>query len=149
MPGAAVAHGVKAWLMLSVVVAAADDQLAFGPNDLRAHGKAANLKAGLNHPRMDAAVPDVGNIAGVQCPGLAPISAVVVGNFPRRSTGMALPIAKFGGIDAVFLEPMRMRGLSTDQKYGIVQACYSLNGHLAIAGLGIRSFGRGAGIFRG
>src|SRR5258707_3280367 len=50
MPGAAVAHGVKAWLMLSVVVAAADDQLAFGPNDLRAHGKAANLKAGLNHP---------------------------------------------------------------------------------------------------
>ena len=37
MPGAAVAHGVKAWLMLSVVVAAADDQLAFGPNDLRAH----------------------------------------------------------------------------------------------------------------
>jgi len=47
-----------------VVVAAADDQLAFGPNDLRAHGKAANLKAGLNHPCMDAAVPDVGNIAG-------------------------------------------------------------------------------------
>jgi hypothetical protein len=31
MPGAAVAHGVKAWLMLSVVVAAADDQLAFWP----------------------------------------------------------------------------------------------------------------------
>jgi hypothetical protein len=84
MPGAAVAHGVKAWLMLSVVVAAADDQLAFGPNDLRAHGKAANLKAGLNHPRMDAAVPDVGNIAGVQCPDLAPISPVVIDYFADR-----------------------------------------------------------------
>jgi hypothetical protein len=79
--------------MLSVVVAAADDQLAFGPNDPRADGKAVNLKAGLNHPRMNAAVPDVGNIAGVQCPGLAPIGPVVVGNFSRRSTGMAMPIA--------------------------------------------------------
>src|SRR5260221_400986 len=39
MSGATVAHGIKARLMLSVVVTAADDQLAFGPNDPRADGR--------------------------------------------------------------------------------------------------------------
>src|SRR5262245_17273758 len=47
MPVAALAHGRKARLVLNGVVAAADDQLVFGPDDLGADGKAAHLEAGF------------------------------------------------------------------------------------------------------
>jgi tetratricopeptide (TPR) repeat protein len=72
-------------------------------------GKAANLKAGLNHPRMDAAVPDVRNIAGVQevaqvaaaigrefsCQLLAPVAA-------RGENDLTTALGRFGEAGLVF-----------------------------------------------
>ena len=65
-------------LVLPVVVAAAEHQALFGPNDLRPDGEAASLEALGDGRRMQRAMPDVGDFAGEERPGLAPVGAVVI-----------------------------------------------------------------------
>ena len=72
------AHGIPAGLVLPVIIAAAQHQPVLGPDDLRADVEAAGVEA-LGHRRgVQRAVPDIGDVAREQRPGLAPVGAVVV-----------------------------------------------------------------------
>ena len=64
--------------MLPVIIATAQYQPLFGPNDLRPDCEAAGLKAFSNRRRMQCAMPDIGDIAGKQRPGLTPVGAIIV-----------------------------------------------------------------------
>src|SRR5580704_9727943 len=74
------AHHVPARLVLAVVMAAADREVVFGPNDLRAGLEAAGGQAVLHDAGLGPGVPNIGHRAGEQRPGLAPISPVVILN---------------------------------------------------------------------
>ena len=77
-------------LMLSVIMAAADREIVFRPNDLRANAEATSLKADLYGAGLDAGVPDISHDPGEQRPGLTPIGTVVI-----------LDLADRAGLDAV------------------------------------------------
>ena len=64
--------------MLPVVVAAAEHQALLGPDDLAADGEASDLEALGDRRGLQRAVPDIGDVAGEQRPGVAPVGAVVV-----------------------------------------------------------------------
>src|ERR1700721_2135260 len=82
--GATLAHHVPARLVLAVVMAAADREVVFGPNDLRAGLEAAGGSAVLHAAGLGPGVPNIGHRAGEQRPGLAPISPVVIDYFADR-----------------------------------------------------------------
>ena len=64
--------------MLPVIVAAADDQALLGPDDLGADGEALRDQALGDRRGVQRAVPDIGDVAGEQRPGRAPVGAIVV-----------------------------------------------------------------------
>ena len=71
-------HRVPARLVLPVVVAAGEHQPLLGPDDLGADGEAAGDEALGHRGRVQGSVPDVGDLAGEERPGFAPVGAVVV-----------------------------------------------------------------------
>ena len=81
--------------MLPVVVAAAEHQPLLGPDDLAADGEAGRLEALGDGRRVQRAMPDVGDVAGEQRPGLAPVGAVVVQHLAgapgRGGAGLVAP----------------------------------------------------------
>ena len=64
--------------MLPVIVAAAEHKPVLGPDDLRADVEARGLEALGDGAGVERAMPDIGDVAGEQRPGLAPVGAVVV-----------------------------------------------------------------------
>ena len=91
---ALVADRVPARLVLPVVVAAAEHQPLLGPDDLAADREAAGVEAVGDGGGVQRPVPDVGDLAGKQRPGLAPVGPVVVQHLagaPGR--GGARPVA--------------------------------------------------------
>ncbi len=72
------AHRIPAGLVLPMIIAAAEREAVLGPDDLRADLEVAALQAGLDGRRELAGVPDVGDVAGEQRPGRAPVRLVVV-----------------------------------------------------------------------
>ena len=81
--------------MHPMVVAAAQHQPLLRPDDLAADREAGGLEALGDRRRMQCAVPDVGDVAGEQRPGLAPVGAVVVqhlsGALGAGGTGLVAP----------------------------------------------------------
>ena len=77
-PIALFANCVPAGLVLPMIIAAADDEARFRPDDLRPNGEALSGQAFGYRGGMQGAMPDIGNIAGEQPPGFAPVGAVVV-----------------------------------------------------------------------
>ena len=71
MPGSP--HRIPAGLVLPVVMATADNQRGFGPDNLAADLEIARLKAGGNSSRVQGTVPDISDVAREQCPCLAPV----------------------------------------------------------------------------
>src|ERR1700687_3532936 len=71
-------HRVPAWLMLKVVVAAADDDVVFSPDNLRASQKAGRLKTLLHHGRMQGAMPNIADIASEKHPSFAPVRTIII-----------------------------------------------------------------------
>src|SRR5262249_1474551 len=84
MPDRALAHGIPARLMLAVIVAAADDEARFTPDQMTTHLKANGLERRLYLADEPGRVPDIGNIAGKQRPGFAPVDAAIVGDLADR-----------------------------------------------------------------
>ena len=76
--------------MLSVIMAAADREIVFRPNDLRANAEATSLKADLYGAGLDAGVPDISHDPGEQRPGLTPIGTVVILTLPTARDLMRL-----------------------------------------------------------
>src|SRR6185436_1943548 len=79
MPGSRAANGMPARLVLPVIVAAAECKAVLRPDDLRPHFKADGLQRRLHGAGMPAGVPHIGDAAGEQRPGFAPVRPVVVG----------------------------------------------------------------------
>ena len=69
--------------MLPMVVAAGEHQPLLGPDDLAADGEAAGLEALGDGGGVQRPVPDVGDLAGEERPGLAPVGPVVVHHLAR------------------------------------------------------------------
>src|SRR5690606_8901152 len=87
MAGCAPAHRIEARLVLPVVVAAAKHEARLHPYDLRPYPEAADLQALRDHARVHAGMPDIGDIAGKQRPGLAPVGTVVVRHLSNARRG--------------------------------------------------------------
>src|SRR6267378_778275 len=62
----ALAHGVPAGFVLPVIIAAAQGEVLFGPDDLSAWLQPASSQTGGNNVTVQSPVPDVGDIAGEQ-----------------------------------------------------------------------------------
>ena len=91
MAGLALADRVPGRLMLPVIIAAADHQPGLVPDDLRADDEAGSFETRCDRAGVQRAVPDIGDIAGKERPGLAPVGAVVV---EHLSAGQRAPIRK-------------------------------------------------------
>jgi hypothetical protein len=78
LPGSALADRVPARLMLPVIVTAAEHEVLLGPNDLRTDDERRRSQARLDDPGVETAMPDIGDVAREQGPGLTPIRAIVV-----------------------------------------------------------------------
>src|SRR4051794_5171108 len=74
----ALADSVVSRLMAPVVVAPADHQAAFVPDDLGSNGKARRIETCLHLTGVKRPVPDVSNSAGKQRPGFSPVGSVVI-----------------------------------------------------------------------
>ncbi len=74
----ALADRVPTGLVLPVVVAAPHNQSRLAPDNLRADHKVAGHQALADRRRVHPAVPDVGDSAREQRPGLTPVRPVVV-----------------------------------------------------------------------
>src|SRR5450759_3830988 len=92
------AHRIPAWLMLPMVVAAAEHQPLLGPNDLRTDGEAIVRKTVRNRRGVQGAVPDVGDVAREQGPSGSPVCLVVITDFAPSS----------GMVDAQAMTPSRI-----------------------------------------
>src|SRR5574341_1114658 len=62
----AVTHGIETWLVMPVVVTAAEHEAVLHPDQLRPDGKPAGFQALGNGAGMNAGVPDVGDVARKQ-----------------------------------------------------------------------------------
>jgi hypothetical protein len=62
-----------------MIMAAAEGKSVLGPNDLRAHLEAGNLKGLLDFTRVPTRMPDICDRAWKQHPCLPPIGTIVVG----------------------------------------------------------------------
>ncbi len=82
-PIAFFADGIPTRLVLPVVVASSDYEPLLGPDDLGADRKAVLLEALCNRPRVQRAMPDVGDPAREERPRLAPVGDPVVTNLPH------------------------------------------------------------------
>jgi hypothetical protein len=69
--------------VLPVIVAPAERKAILCPYDLGAHLEPGGLERLLDLARVQACVPDVGNGARKQFPGLAPVGAVIVGDLTQ------------------------------------------------------------------
>lgn len=87
MPLALGPHRIPAGFVLPVIVAAAQHQPVLGPDDLRPDGKASGGEAFGHGRRVQGSMPDIGDIAREQRPGLAPVGAVVVQD-PAGASGL-------------------------------------------------------------
>src|SRR5262245_32191280 len=74
-------HGVPAWLMLPVIMAAAKNQSLLGPNDLRTDCEALALKCSSDGGCMEGSVPDIGDAAGEQGPCGFPVRPPIIADF--------------------------------------------------------------------
>jgi hypothetical protein len=59
-----------------MIIAAREDELAFVPDDLGAQMKITSGQAVAHNTGKQAGMPDIGNVAREQCPGLAPVRLV-------------------------------------------------------------------------
>jgi len=81
MAGGAFFNDVPRRFVLPVIVATAERESVFGPNDHRAVFKPARLKRLKHLAREHRCVPHIGHLAREKRPRLAPICAVVVQDF--------------------------------------------------------------------
>src|SRR5690606_30940331 len=95
----ALLYGIPAGLMLPMVVAAREDQLALVPDDLAAELEAAGGKAIADHAGKQAGMPDIGDVAREQGPCFAPVRLVVVQH---------VALGRAAGSNACFLPPGRV-----------------------------------------
>src|SRR5262245_15171384 len=95
MTGGRLADGIETRFVLPVIVTAPQHQAWLGPNDLGSNGEATDFKAFGDGSRMDAGMPDVGNVTWKQSPRFPPVRTVVVshraGSLSRRHTGLIAP----------------------------------------------------------
>jgi hypothetical protein len=107
MAGLSFPDGVPARLMLKMVIAAADDDVAFSPDNLRASQKAGRLKTLLNHGRMQGAMPNIADIASEKHPSFAPVRTIIVVYLANRATAYdAALAARRGTIDCGPIAPV-------------------------------------------
>ncbi|CUH71723.1 hypothetical protein TL5120_01513 [Thalassovita autumnalis] len=64
--------------MLPVIISTAQNQPFFGPDDLRPDAEACDFEAFGDCGCMQGAMPDVGDVAGKQPPGFAPVGPVII-----------------------------------------------------------------------
>src|ERR1019366_9714112 len=81
--GLAPAHGIPARFVLPVVVAPAQGEVLFGPDDLRADSEVRLLQSPRYLGCMQTGMPDVGDVAGKQSIRSCPVDSVIVRNAAR------------------------------------------------------------------
>jgi hypothetical protein len=69
---------VPARLVLPVIVPAGEREAVLAPDDLGTDLEAAGLERFLHNAGEAAGMPDIGDLAGKERPGLAPVGGVVV-----------------------------------------------------------------------
>lgn len=78
MPGPPVAHDIPAGLVLPVIITATDHQTGLIPDDLTPKHKMVRRKTFRHDVNLKARMPGIGDIAGKERPGFAPVSMTVV-----------------------------------------------------------------------
>ena len=82
--------------MLPMIVAAGEHQAWLRPYDLGPDQETACVKTLGHGPPVDPGVPDIGDLARKQAPGIAPVGAIVVidlaGPRGRGNTGLDSPV---------------------------------------------------------
>ena len=79
---------------LLVKIAAAQDKVRLGPDNLGAQLEPASGETGGNDVAVQSSVPDIGNIPGEQRIGFSPIGAVVVEHLALREPAAAEVVAR-------------------------------------------------------
>src|SRR5438552_73993 len=72
------AYGIPAGLMLPVIVAPPEREMLLAPDDLRTNLEPAALERRCQSPRIQARVPDTGNVSAKQLECLGPIHSIIV-----------------------------------------------------------------------
>src|ERR1700720_3990280 len=80
----AFAHGVPAGFVLPMIIAAAQGEVLFGPDDLSARLQPASRQTGGGDIAVQSPVPNIGDIPGEQRIGLPPVDAIVVEHLALR-----------------------------------------------------------------
>src|SRR5215472_7557831 len=99
----ALAHRVPASFMAPMVVAPAQCEMRFGPDDLSAQLKPAGGQIAADHVAVQRPVPDISDIPGKQHIGLPPVRAVIVEHLALRE--LAGTMARAPG--RIIVDPIR------------------------------------------
>src|SRR6516162_3070876 len=101
----AFSHRVPAGFMAPMVVAPAQDEMRFGPDDLSAQLKPAGDQIAADHVAVERPVPHISDIAGKQRIGLPPVGAVIVEHLALRELAGTDPTARAPGW--IIADPIR------------------------------------------
>src|SRR6516162_3405152 len=101
----ALAHRVPAGFMAPMVVAPAQGEMRFGPDDLSAQLKPAGDQIAADHVAVERPVPHISDIAGKQRIGLPPVGAVIVEHLALRELAGTDPTARAPGW--IIADPIR------------------------------------------
>src|SRR5215470_18851779 len=101
----ALAHRVPAGFVAPMVVAPAQGEMRFGPDDLSAQLKAAGGQIAANHVAVQRAVPHISDIPGKQRIRRPPIGAVIVEHLALRELAGTDPIT--GPPGRIIADPIR------------------------------------------
>src|SRR6267378_2660634 len=93
----ALAHGVPAGFVLPVIIAAAQGEVLFGPDDLSAQLQPAGGQAGGDDIPVQSPVPNIGDIPGEQRIRLPPVGAIVVEHLALRQLAGVVVAARSPG----------------------------------------------------
>ena len=77
-----IADSIPARLMLEMIMPAANCEVIFRPNYLRAQSKTCSFEGFLRFPHTHGRVPHIGNVAREQHPRFAPVGLPIVFDFP-------------------------------------------------------------------
>jgi hypothetical protein len=87
--GLARAHAVPAGLVLPVKIAAAENKVRLGPDNLGAQLEPASGETGGNDVAVQSSVPDIRYIPGEQRIGFSPVGAIIVEHLALREPAAA------------------------------------------------------------
>src|SRR4029077_2582171 len=101
----ALAHRVPTGFMAPMVVAPAQCEMRFGPDDLSAQLKPAGGQIIADHVTMQRPVPHISDIPGKERIGLPPVGAVIIEHLALRELAGTDPPARPPG--GIIVDPIR------------------------------------------